>query len=132
MIAIRYAAFAVFATLLNLLLQFLSLLVYTGMASLYVAMAAGTVAGLITKYILDKKFIFYHKTESKKSDVVKFFFYSLTGVFTTFIFWGTEILFDAMLESEIAKYVGAVIGLAIGYVIKYYLDKTFVFREKSA
>ena len=132
MIAIRYAAFAVIATLLNLLFQFLSLLIYTGMASLYVAMAAGTLAGLIAKYILDKKFIFYHKTESKKQDVSKFFFYSLTGVFTTFIFWGTEILFDAMFETEIAKYIGAVIGLAIGYVIKYYLDKTFVFREKSA
>lgn len=131
MIAIRYAAFAVFATLLNLLFQFVSLLVYTGMASLYVAMAAGTLAGLIAKYILDKKFIFYHKPDSKKNDATKFIFYSLTGVFTTFIFWGTEILFDAMLDTEIAKYVGAVIGLAIGYVIKYYLDKTFVFREKS-
>ena len=132
MIAIRYAAFAVIATLLNLLFQFFSLLVYTGMASLYVAMAAGTLAGLIAKYVLDKKFIFYHKPESKTQDVSKFFFYSLTGVFTTFIFWGTEILFDAMLETEIAKYVGAVIGLAIGYVIKYFLDKTYVFREKSA
>ena len=131
MIAIRYAAFAVFATMLNLLFQFLSLQVYTGMASLYVAMSAGTLAGLVVKYILDKKFIFYHKPASKKSDATNFFFYSLTGVFTTFIFWGTEILFDAMLETEIAKYVGAVIGLAIGYVIKYYLDKTFVFRETS-
>jgi len=132
MIVIRYAAFAVFATLLNLLFQFMSLQIYTGMASLYVAMAAGTLAGLIAKYILDKKFIFYHKPESKKNDASKFFLYSLTGVFTTFIFWGTEILFDAVFETEIAKYIGAVIGLAIGYVIKYYLDKTFVFREKSA
>jgi putative flippase GtrA len=132
MIAIRYAAFAVVATLLNLLFQFLSLLVYAGMGSLYVAMAAGTLAGLIAKYILDKKFIFYHKSESKKHDATKFFFYSLTGVFTTFIFWGTEILFDALLDTEVAKYVGAVIGLAIGYVIKFYLDKTYVFRETSA
>jgi len=132
MIAIRYAAFAVVATLLNLLFQFLSLLVYTGMGSLYIAMAAGTLAGLIAKYVLDKKFIFYHKPESKKRDATKFFFYSLTGVFTTFIFWGTEILFDALLDTEVAKYVGAVIGLAIGYVIKFYLDKTYVFREMSA
>jgi len=132
MIAIKYAAFAAIATLLNLLFQFFSLLVYSGMASLYVAMAAGTLAGLVAKYILDKKFIFYHKPESKKNDAGKFLLYSLTGVFTTFIFWGTEILFDAMLDMEIAKYIGAVIGLAIGYVIKYYLDKTFVFREKPA
>jgi peptidoglycan biosynthesis protein MviN/MurJ (putative lipid II flippase) len=132
MIAIKYTAFAIIATLLNLLFQYLSLLVYQGTGSLYLAMAAGTLAGLVTKYILDKKFIFYHKPESKKNDAAKFFFYSLTGVFTTFIFWGTEILFDAMLDTEIAKYVGAVNGLAIGYVIKYILDKNYVFREKSA
>ena len=132
MIAIKYSLFAVVATLLNLLFQYLSLLVYDGFGSLYLAMAAGTLAGLVTKYILDKKFIFYHKPESKKKDATKFFLYSLTGVFTTFIFWGTEIAFDAMLKTELAKYIGAVVGLAIGYIAKYFLDKTWVFREQSA
>lgn len=131
MIAIKYTTFAVVATLLNLFFQYISLLVYSGPLSLYIAMAAGTLAGLVAKYILDKKFIFYHKPESKKSDATKFFLYSLTGVFTTFIFWGTEIAFDAILQTETAKYIGAVIGLAIGYIIKYFLDKTYVFREQS-
>lgn len=131
MIAIKYIMFAVVAILLNLLFQYLSFLVYDGALSLYIAMAAGTLAGLVSKYILDKKFIFYHKPESKKNDATKFFFYSLTGVFTTFIFWGTEIAFDAILETEAAKYIGAIVGLAIGYVIKYFLDKTYVFREQS-
>lgn len=131
MIAIKYVAFAVVATLLNLFFQYLSLLVYGGVGELYIAMAAGTLAGLVAKYILDKKFIFYHKPDSKMNDATKFFLYSLTGVFTTFIFWGTEIAFDAMFETEAAKYIGAVIGLAIGYVIKYFLDKTYVFWEQS-
>ncbi|MCP4494039.1 MAG: GtrA family protein [Gammaproteobacteria bacterium] len=132
MIALKYTAFAGFATLVNLLFQYLSLSFYDGANSLYIAMAAGTLAGLLTKYIFDKKYIFYHISLSRKNNATKFLLYSLTGVFTTFIFWGTEIAFDILLNTESAKYLGAVIGLAIGYVIKYYLDKTYVFKEQSA
>ncbi len=89
----------------------------------------GTLAGLILKYILDKKYIFYHKPKNKKDDGKKFALYSLMGVFTTFIFWGFEIGFDFAFHSEIAKYIGAILGLSIGYVVKYFLDKKFVFKE---
>jgi putative flippase GtrA len=91
----------------------------------------GTLAGLIVKYILDKKFIFYHVVENKKEDAKKFALYSLMGVFTTLIFWGTEITFDTLLQDPNAKYLGAVIGLSIGYIIKYFLDKKFVFIYKE-
>jgi putative flippase GtrA len=104
-------------------------LVYEGFLSLYVAMFIGTVAGLVLKYVLDKKYIFFHTPKSKKDDGKKFLLYSLMGVFTTFIFWGFEIGFDYMYESENAKYIGAVLGLSIGYVVKYFLDKKFVFKE---
>jgi len=126
--AIRYTFFAVISTLINLLAQFVSFSLYDGFLSLYMAMAAGTLAGLLTKYILDKKFIFYHTCETKREDAHKFFLYSLMGVFTTLIFWGFEIAFDTLFQGESAKYAGAVIGLAIGYVVKYYLDKRYVFK----
>lgn len=129
MIAIRYVLFAVISTLVNLFFQYMSFLVYDGFLSLYAAMFAGTLAGLIVKYVLDKKYIFFHKPKSRKDDGVKFMMYSLMGVFTTFIFWGTEIAFDRMYKNENAKYLGAVIGLGIGYVVKYYLDKRFVFKD---
>jgi putative flippase GtrA len=92
-------------------------------------MFIGTLAGLILKYILDKKYIFFYATETKKEDGKKFLLYSLMGVFTTFIFWGVEIGFDYIFENEYAKYIGAIIGLSIGYVIKYFLDKKFVFKD---
>jgi hypothetical protein len=38
-------------------------------------------------------------------------------------------LFDYLINHESAKYVGAVIGLTIGYVSKYFLDKKYVFIE---
>ena len=131
MTAIKYIIFAVISTLFNLLFQYFSFEVYSSLGSLYVAMFIGTLAGLVVKYVLDKKFIFYHEVKNKKDDAKKFALYSLMGVFTTIIFWGTEIAFDALYEDPNAKYIGAVIGLSIGYVIKYFLDKKFVFIHKE-
>jgi putative flippase GtrA len=131
MLAIKYTLFALISTLFNLLFQYLSFLVYSGFASLYVAMFFGTLAGLVAKYILDKKFIFYHTPKDKKDDAKKFARYSLMGVFTTIIFWGTEIAFDTLSQDPNAKYLGAIIGLSIGYVIKYFLDKKYVFIHKE-
>ncbi|MFA6197075.1 MAG: GtrA family protein [Sulfurimonas sp.] len=131
MIAIKYSLFAILSTLFNLFFQYISFLVYMGFGSLYIAMFFGTLAGLVVKYILDKKFIFYHTPKDKKDDTQKFFLYSLMGVFTTIIFWGTEITFDALVQTPYSKYIGAVIGLSIGYVIKYFLDKKYVFIHKE-
>lgn len=92
-------------------------------------MFAGTLAGLIAKYILDKNFIFYSKPKNKTEDSKKFILYSFTGLFTTLIFWGTEILFDHIFTAEYARYIGAIIGLTVGYICKYQLDKKYVFTE---
>jgi len=131
MTAIKYSIFAIISTLFNLLFQYISFFFYSGFLELYIAMFFGTIAGLIVKYVLDKKFIFYHKPKGKKDDAKKFALYSLMGVFTTIIFWGTEITFNALIENPNAKYLGAIIGLSIGYIIKYYLDKKFVFIHRS-
>ena len=68
MIAFKYTIFAAISTLFNLLFQYSSFLVYIGFGSLYIAMFFGTLAGLVAKYILDKKFIFYHIPTNKKDD----------------------------------------------------------------
>ncbi len=126
---VRYIIFAILSTIINLLFQYMSFFVYSGFLSIYVAMFFGTLAGLILKYILDKKYIFFHTPKSKKDDGKKFLLYSLMGVFTTFIFWGFEIWFDYIIGGEAGKYIGAVVGLSIGYVVKYFLDKKFVFKD---
>ncbi len=129
MIAVRYIIFAIISTAVNLFFQWLSFLLYSGFLSLYLAMFVGTLAGLVLKYILDKKYIFFHETSGAKDNGKKFLLYSLMGVFTTFIFWGFEIGFDYVFDNANAKYLGALIGLAIGYVVKYNLDKKFVFKD---
>jgi hypothetical protein len=37
--------------------------------------------------------------------------------------------FDYIFEDKNAKYLGAVIGLSIGYTAKYFLDKELVFKH---
>ena len=129
--AVKYALFAVAATTINIAFQYLFIQAYQGPAQLYGAMAAGTIAGLVTKYVLDKRYIFNYVPARRSQEATSFLLYSFTGVFTTGIFWATELTFDALFTDESAKYVGAVIGLSIGYVLKYFLDKTYVFQRRE-
>ena len=123
-----YTTFAIVATLCNILAQVICNYLYSGDFSILISIIIGTGFGLVVKYILDKKYIFYYVVKDKKEDSQKFILYSIMGVFTTLIFWGFEIGFDYIFDSEIAKYIGAIIGLSIGYITKYFLDKKFVFK----
>jgi putative flippase GtrA len=129
MIAVWYIIFAAISTIVNISLQYISFMLYNGFLSLYVAMFIGTLSGLVVKYVLDKKYIFFYKTKTHVENTKKFILYSFLGIFTTVIFWGFEISFDYFFESNYAKYFGAIIGLTIGYITKYSLDKKFVFKD---
>lgn len=131
-IAIKYSFFAALATLANLLAQEISFSIYVGPYSIYLAMAFGTLTGLITKYLLDKKYIFAFKTRSAHENVKTFIGYGMTGVVTTLLFWGFELGFDALIGGKTARYLGAIIGLAIGYGVKYRLDKRYVFLPQES
>lgn len=126
-IAIKYICFAGIATSLNLWLQYISLLFYQEEFSLYIAMGLGTAGGLLIKYLLDKHYIFKLFLKGKKENGKNFILYSFTGIFTTGIFWSMELLFDLCIDTEWAKYTGAIVGLSIGYMTKYFLDKKYVF-----
>jgi len=130
MIVFRYASFALLAIALNLLIQSLVFNFYSGAGSLYVALLCGTFAGLVLKYLLDKYFIFSSVIANKKMGS-EFFLYSLVGVFTTAFFWITEISFYYIFKTEAAKYIGACIGLVLGYYAKYQLDKRYVFTNTA-
>lgn len=130
-IPIRYAFFAAVATLTNLIAQETSSLLYSGVASIYLAMAAGTLTGLVCKYLLDKKYIFAFETASTEANMKTFLAYTVTGIATTALFWGFELGFESLFGGKFARYMGAVIGLAIGYGVKYRLDKRYVFLQQE-
>jgi putative flippase GtrA len=90
----------------------------------------GTAAGLIVKYILDKRYIFNFTTHSLEHNTKIFALYSTMGILTTAIFWAFEFIFHLIFnESATLRYLGGAVGLAIGYFIKYQLDKNLVFKE---
>ena len=126
-LALRYATFALLATAINILAQEMSLVVYHGRYALLLAMMAGTAAGLLLKYQLDKRYIFQFTPESIGHDTLAFVRYTMMGLLTTAVFWGFELFFDWYFETKEMRYTGAVIGLGLGYLTKYHLDKRFVF-----
>ena len=85
-ILLLYILFALLAMALNLASQELTLQIYGGAYSIYPAILAGTAAGLVSKYLLDKQFIFNARTSSLGHDLNRFLAYSLTGVITTLLF----------------------------------------------
>lgn len=125
-----YSLFAIIAIAANLLSQELALVLYAGPYELALAIASGTAAGLVLKYLLDRKYIFRADTKPLNKDGIQFLAYTATGVFTTILFWGTEIAFDIIFENKQARYTGAVLGLSCGYYLKYQLDKRLVFTSK--
>ena len=131
-LVIRYVIFAFLATVGNLATQraFLQL----GKTDILFALAisAGTVIGLIIKYYLDKRWIFYDVETGMKNNSWKFTLYTAMGILTTAIFWGTETAFWLTWQTDVMRELGAIIGLVIGYLTKYHLDKRYVFRTEAA
>lgn len=128
-LVLRYAAFAVIATVANLATQRLVLTAGSTWVYFAAAVGAGTIVGLVIKYLLDKRWIFYDQGTGLKDHGQKFSLYTAMGLITTAIFWGMETAFWLIWHTDHMREVGAVIGLAIGYVVKYNLDRRFVFTD---
>lgn len=124
---VKYAFFAFIAATVNLAVQRGVFFFMTDGEGVFLALVAGTMAGLVVKYVLDKRWIFNDLASGLRSHSRRFSLYTLMGVFTTLIFWFSETCFWIVWRTESMRDVGAIIGLGIGYLIKYQLDRRFVF-----
>jgi len=131
-IAGLYAMFAALATAVNIGSQALVIWLYYGPYAVPLSILVGTAAGLPVKYVLEKLYIFSFESENLAHDSKMFALYSFMGVFTTALFWGVELAFHHLFGTDAMRYLGGVIGLSLGYIIKYHLDKRFVFVKRSA
>lgn len=131
-IAVLYTLFAVLSTVINIGSQILSIWAYKGPHSVEISILVGTAAGLPLRYFLEKRYIFNFKSQSLKHDGELFVFYSAMGVITTLMFWGTEYAFHLIYDTDFMRYVGGVIGLAVGFYVKYQLDKKYVFVSRNS
>jgi putative flippase GtrA len=127
-LAINYAIFAQIATAANIGAQDLVIRTYSGTFDILASVVVGTGVGLVVKYILDKRYIFRFRARSVTHDTQTFALYTVMGLVTTVIFWGFEFGFQYIFETKEMRYLGGIIGLAIGYLTKYQLDKRYVFR----
>jgi len=131
-VAVTYTIIAIIATLANIGGQELALQIMVQLWPfeylITLSILFGTGVGLVVKYLLDKRYIFQFTADSLGHDARLFALYTFMGIFTTAIFWGVEFSFHAIFETKEMRYLGGVIGLAIGYIIKYRLDKHYVFR----
>jgi putative flippase GtrA len=127
-----YAAFAAVATAANLAAQALAGLAL-GLApgalgpDYWLALAFGTGVGLVVKYLLDKRWIFRDRSTGVAAHGRRFTLYTVMGLVTTAVFWGTQTLFVLIWPGRAALLAGGALGLAIGYVVKYRLDRRYVF-----
>ena len=126
-LGLKYTVFAIIAISVNIFFQELTYNIYTGPFALEASMVCGVFVGFLTKYYLDRKYIFFYRFISLRDDFKILFLYILMSGLSTLIFWAFELSFDWLFEARYMRYVGAIIGLSIGYGLKYILDKQFVF-----
>jgi hypothetical protein len=130
-ITVKYALFAGLATGINIAVQRGGGQIVRGPLSLYILILSGTTAGLIVKYLLDKRFIFHYQPPSRREEAIKVLLYLMMSAFATAVFWAVELSFDALFDFTAARYLGAAVGLTLGYSMKYELDKRFVFNQPA-
>jgi putative flippase GtrA len=130
-LAITYAILALIASAANIVTQDLFIRGYSGVFNVLISVAVGTGVGLVVKYFLDKRYIFRFHARNVMHDGQTFMLYALMGLAMTVIFWGFEFGFHHIFETKGMRYLGGGIGLAIGYLIKYHLDKRYVFLTEG-
>ena len=129
-ILVRYVLFAIVAGVTNLLTQWI-VFGLVPVQPLATSILTGTAVGFIVKYFLDKRWIFFAADGGVRQEVYRLFLYGTFSVVMTLVFWAFEISFLAIGGTDLAKYAGAVIGLAIGNFTKYLLDRSFTFDQKA-
>ena len=130
-LAVTYAILALIASLANFAAQDLATTLYAGPFGITISLVVGTGVGLVVKYILDKRYIFGFKARNAAHDGQTFVLYTIMGLATTVIFWGFEFGFQIVFGTKEMRYLGGALGLAIGYVAKYLLDKRYDFSQEA-
>ncbi len=130
-IAALYMLFAVLSIIFNIGSQIVIVWAYKGPFFIEISIVDATTASFPLRYFLEKRYIFAFTSENLMHDGKLFVFFSAMGVITTLIFWGVEYGFHLIYDTNVMRYVGGVIGLAIGFYLKYQLDKKYVFVKSD-
>lgn len=122
-----YSLITIFAIAVNILCQALMIMLYKDIYAIQISVLVGTVVGLPIKYLLEKRYVFQFKSENWNHDRQTLIMYTFMGIFTTAVFISVEFTFHMVFNTDLMRFIGGAIGLIIGNVIKYHLDKRYVF-----
>lgn len=128
---VLYFIFAIISIILNISIQEL-FFIFIGRESqvLAIAMVIATIVSFVFKYFMDKFYVFNSKSETKKEEVKKVFLYGFFSVFTTLIYMVVEFAFHISFSFQHKEELGAMLGLTIGYIVKYIIDKKITFKRE--
>jgi putative flippase GtrA len=124
----RYVLFAVISGLANLACQQIVVWILPNL-QIMVSVVTGTAVGFVVKYLLEKRWVFLDSYDGHAAEFRKIVIYGFFGVATTLLFWAVELGFWHIWGTAEAKYIGAAVGLSLGNMIKYLLDRHYVFGK---
>lgn len=97
-----------------------------------IQLLTGTILGFVSKFILDKYYVFQSRNTTLTQTFKQIVLYGLMAILTTLVFWSVEIGFKMIFEFNGADLVGGILGLSIGYTMKFFLDNKFVFLKTNS
>ena len=132
-LAVVYAFLAGIATLVNIGAQDLTLRLYSGAFSVPLSVAVGTLAGLVVKYVLDKRYIFRFQARDMAHDSQTFILYTAMGLATPVIFAAGVLKLPSLAGTAGAHIhgqviVGAVLAGLASYISIRWLTRYFETR----
>jgi len=125
----RYFCVASSSIVLNILIQFLSVQIYRGIFFIELSIIIATLLTMPTRYFIEKNYVFYGL--QKSSDSLSFSMYTFSAIVSTIIFWSIEYSFHLIYYSDLLRYLGGILGLSIGFIIKFFIDKLYIFNTLS-
>ena len=117
-----YFLFALLASFVNLVGQHIFL---TYNKNLFLAVIVGSAFALVFKYILDCTIVFNRKNII---NLKTFLTYAFFGACLAPIVWIVEVMFLNIFGTVFMRDIGALLGIALAYFIKYEMDKRYVFN----
>jgi putative flippase GtrA len=126
---LRYAGFALLSTAINCLVQFFILHTLAGSLAIYIALAFGTGAGFVSKFLLDRNYVFYHVSSGYKQEVWVSICYLGTSVIMTLAYLSFQTFVYFEYGDGAFYYISACLVLCLGYSAKFLIDGRFVFTS---
>lgn len=130
MLVLRYASFAGVPKIANIANRHVVLRFGETGGRFAAALGGPGIVDLAIIYLLDRRRIFYGVETDVKHYSREFSLYLVLALITTAIFWRTETAFWLIWQTNFTAKLGAVLGLLVGCVVKYDLDRRFVFTDR--